>query len=177
MIKNMHSLKSGCPWQQDQFGRAAVLAVVKNCSSSARRWEAIAGVRHSGIAAFAAVCLFMRVYYRLLAWWVHRAAAAGGRSAAALSVAAVYAALPALPVSSVHRHGRGRQCDRVERIKEGAPGGQAAASAVEAGFHKAFSSVFETQYHGDHRGDRAHHIGSGPSMLSFGYYAADRRDL
>ena len=173
VINNMHSFEEAVSLANKiNSGALPFSLVVKNCSiisptlgSNALRVTVIAG-----IAAFAAVCLFMLLYYRLLGVvaCIALLLQVGGQLLA-LSVPQFTLTLPGI-AGIILSIGMGVDANVIvsERIKEELRAGRQLRSAVEAGFHKAFSSVFDGNITVIIVAIVLIILGSG-SMLSFGY--------
>ena len=120
---------------------------VKNCSiiSPSLGSNALSVMVLAGIVAFGAVCLFMLFYYRLpgaVACIALMLQLAG--QLLALSVPQFSLTLPGI-AGIILSIGMGVDANVIvsERIKEELKVGKQLRSSIEAGFHKAFSSVFD----------------------------------
>lgn len=120
---------------------------VKNCSiiSPSLGSNALSVMVLAGLVAFGAVCLFMLFYYRLpgvVACIALMLQVAG--QLLALSVPQFTLTLPGI-AGVILSIGMGVDANVIvsERIKEELKVGKQLRSSIEAGFHKAFSSVFD----------------------------------
>jgi len=125
---------------------------------------------NAGIVAFAIICLFMIIYYRLpgiVAVFALMLQVAG--QLLALSVPQFTLTLPGI-AAVILSIGMGVDANIItaERIKEEIADGKTVRAAVEAGFHKAFSSVFDGNITVIIVAIILMIFGSG-TMLSFGY--------
>lgn len=146
--------------------------VVKNCSiiSPSLGSNALSVMVLAGTVAFGAVCLFMLFYYRLpgaVACIALMLQVAG--QLLALSVPQFTLTLPGI-AGVILSIGMGVDANVIvsERIKEELKTGKTLNAAINAGFHKAFSSVFDGNVTVIIVAVVLIIFGSG-SMLSFGY--------
>lgn len=146
--------------------------IVKNCSiiSPSLGSNALSVMVLAGTVAFGAVCLFMLFYYRLpgvVACIALMLQVAG--QLLALSVPQFTLTLPGI-AGVILSIGMGVDANVIvsERIKEELKTGKTLNAAINAGFHKAFSSVFDGNITVIIVAVVLIIFGSG-SMLSFGY--------
>jgi len=145
---------------------------VKNCSiiSPSLGSNALHVMVMAGVVAFAAVCLFMLFYYRLpgVVACIALLLQISGQLLS-LSVPQFALTLPGI-AGVILSVGMGVDANVIvsERIKEELKAGRPLRPAIDAGFHKAFSSVFDGNITVIIVAVILILLGSG-SMLSFGY--------
>ena len=145
---------------------------VKNCSiiSPELGADALSVMVMASLVAFAAVCLFMLLYYRLpgLVACIALLLQISGQLLS-LSVPQFTLTLPGI-AGVILSIGMGVDANVIvsERIKEELSAGKQLRQAINAGFHKAFSSVFDGNITVIIVAIVLIILGSG-SMLSFGY--------
>jgi SecD/SecF fusion protein len=146
--------------------------IVKNCNiiSATLGANALSVMVRAGILAFALVCLFMIIYYRLsgIVACIALVLQVVGQLLA-LSVPQFTLTLPGI-AGVILSIGMGVDANVItsERIREELRAGRTITAAIDSGFHRAFSSVFDGNITVIIVGVILLLLGSG-SILSFGY--------
>lgn len=173
IITNVGSI-ADCKALSDKInsGSLPFSMIVKNCNiiSATLGANALSVMVKAGILAFALVCVFMIAYYRLpgIVACIALVLQVVGQLLA-LSVPQFTLTLPGI-AGVILSIGMGVDANVItsERIKEELRAGRTITAAIDAGFHRAFSSVFDGNITVIIVGVILIVLGSG-SILSFGY--------
>ena len=172
-ITNIGSMKEALSLSNKiNSGALPFSMIAKNCNiiSATLGSGALSVMVKAGITAFVLVCLFMLVYYRLtgVVACIALLLQVPGQLLA-LSVPQFTLTLPGI-AGVILSIGMGVDANVIvsERIKEELKAGKTIGAAVDSGFHRAFSSVFDGNITVIIVGVILIILGSG-SLLSFGY--------